>query len=267
MNTDAIGERASGINPDVPLAVAHGDRIISGLLRALMAATLATMVRAIIFDVDGVLIDSYRAHFESWRQLADEAGQPFDEQTFARTFGRTSRDIIAEIWSPVPSARVIGLLDERKEAMFREIVNDNFPAMPGAADLIARLRAADLRIGLGSSGPPENVNLVIDRLGVGGMVDATITGADVTRGKPDPQVFRLAAERLSCPPDQCVVVEDAAAGVEAAHRAGMACVGLVSTGRTPEELAAAEHLAFNLDEITLELLRAVVQHRSTRADG
>ena len=133
--------------------------------------------------------------------------------------------------------RRIERLSERKEAIYRALVDRSFPAMPGAAELVTALDEAGFALALASSGPPENVELALERLGVRERFDAVVTGRDVERGKPDPQVFLLAAERLGLPPDRCVVVEDAPPGVEAAHAAGMAVVALLSTGRRREDFA------------------------------
>ncbi len=194
------------------------------------------MRRAVIFDMDGVLVDSYRAHLESWQALAAEHGRTFTEAEFAATFGRTSRDIIATLWGgTVAGPDDIRRLDDRKEALFRERIVRRFPAMPGARELIDSLRAAGFRLAVGSSGPPENVAAVLSHLGPPTLFDAVVNGRDVTRGKPDPQVFLIAAERLGVPPSLCVVVEDAPPGIEAAARAGMASVALLSTGRRPQD--------------------------------
>ncbi len=197
------------------------------------------MSSAVIFDVDGVLVDSYRAHLASWRRLAAEHGLEITEAQFAETFGKTSRDIIARFWGGDGlDERGIRKLDERNEALYRRLVRDAFPAMDGARELIDALHDAGMPLAVGSSGPPENVDLALARLGRPERFGARVTGLDVTRGKPDPQVFLIAAERLQVEPRRCVVIEDAPDGVRAARRAGMAAVALVSTGRTREELLA-----------------------------
>jgi beta-phosphoglucomutase len=207
--------------------------------------------KAVIFDMDGVLVDSYHAHFESWLMAARREGLGFTEAEFAGTFGRTSREIIAHFWGEGRlNEAEIATLDAWKESAFRDLVAENFPAMPGARELLAALSASGFLLAVGSSGPPENVSMVLDRLEAKSYFRAIVTGMDVTRGKPDPQVFLLAAERLGVPPARCVVVEDARPGIEAAHAAGMKAVGLVSTGRTAEELAQANHLARTLFELT-----------------
>jgi beta-phosphoglucomutase len=206
---------------------------------------------AAIFDMDGVLVDTYYAHYESWLMMAKREGLHFSEAEFGATFGRTSREIIAHFWGAGRfNDTAIAELDAEKEAAFREIITKNFPAMPGAKQLLVALQEDGFRLAVGSSGPPENVAMVIDKLGASRLFDAIVTGMDVTRGKPDPQVFLLAAERLRIPPARCVVVEDARPGIQAAHAAGMKAIGLVSTGRTREELAEADLLAATLGELS-----------------
>jgi beta-phosphoglucomutase len=220
---------------------------------------MSNPVYAAIFDMDGVLVDTYHAHFQSWLEVARSAGLTFTEEQFAPTFGRTSREIIAKFWGPqLTNEAEIAALDAQKEAAFRRIISRDFPAMPGAGKLLADLRAAGFALAIGSSGPPENVALVLEKLCAGSLFGAVVTGMDVTRGKPDPQVFLLAAQRLGVPPARCVVIEDAAPGVDAAHAAGMRCVGLVSTGRTPQELSAADMVVCSLAELSPQLLRQLI---------
>ena len=216
-------------------------------------------MEAVIFDVDGVLVDSYAAHFESWKRLGKETGVTLDEEQFAESFGRRSRDVIRKYWGSQKvsdtsisiSDSEVERLDRRKEGLFREILEEDFPGMDGAADLIRGLAKHGFRIAVGSSAPKENVDLVLEHLGV--------TGEDVQRGKPDPQVFLLAAERLGVPPDCCVVIEDAVPGIEAARSAGMKAVALVSTGRDAATLGAAgpDRIVRSLRELSPAVLRGL----------
>ena len=204
----------------------------------------------VIFDVDGVLVDSYQAHFQSWQRLGREIGVQMSEQQFVASFGRTSREVIREFWPQLATSDGrVAQIDDRKEELFREILAADFPAMEGAVELIDALAATDFSLAVGSSGPPENVGLVLDKLGRRDKFRAVVTGRDVTRGKPDPHVFLLAAERLGLPPGRCVVVEDAPAGVAAAKAAGAKCLGLASAGRNPALLAAADRVVERLREV------------------
>jgi beta-phosphoglucomutase len=212
-----------------------------------------------IFDMDGVLVDSYRAHFQSWRDVAAQEGLDVTEKEFAATFGRTSREIIEMLWSEGRyTDQEILALDARKEAAFRDLIRADFPIMPGATDLVDSLSQAGWALAVGSSGPPENIELVLDRLGKRDAFGAVVTGMDVTRGKPDPQVFLIAAERLGIAPQNCAVVEDAPAGVAAAHAAGMKAIGFASTGRSRQELAEADLVIDGLVELSPEVFRRVI---------
>ncbi len=212
---------------------------------------------AVIFDMDGVLVDTYHAHYQSWVALAEREGFTFTEAQFAPTFGRTSREIIGHFWGAELTEERIAEMDAAKEEAFRRIIEDDFPAMPGARKLIDSLSDDGFALAVGSSGPPENVAMVLDKLGVSGRFQAVVTGMDVTRGKPDPQVFLLAAERLGTVPVSCTVIEDAPTGVVAARAAGMQAVGLVSTGRTSEELADADLVVQELAELTPVRIRGL----------
>jgi beta-phosphoglucomutase len=216
---------------------------------------------AVIFDVDGVLVDSYTAHLESWRGLARERNcHEMTEAEFRATFGRTSREIIAELWTENElTAEQIRELDDRKEVLFREMLRADFCAMPGAGDLIDSLRAAGFVIAAGSSGPPDNVLLVLDQLGRSEEFGAVITGVDVQRGKPEPEVFQRGAQRLGVPAESCAVIEDAQVGIEAANRAGMLSIGLAAPPRTVSEFEGADQVVESLSELTPELIAKWVE--------
>lgn len=218
---------------------------------------------AAIFDMDGVLIDSQEAHYQSWLAVADQTSRAMTREEFIRTFGHTSREVIPQVWPERHfTADQIAALDRHKEEAFRRILAQDFPEMPGARALVQALAANGFAVAVGSSGPPENVALTIERLGIGPLLGAVVTGADVTRGKPDPEVFLRAAERLGLPPAQCVVIEDAPDGVKAAQAAGMAVVAITSSGRSPELLRAADRIIASLAELSPEGLRALVAARS-----
>jgi beta-phosphoglucomutase len=207
---------------------------------------------AVIFDVDGVLVDSYSAHFESWRALARERGcHEMTAEQFRATFGRTSREVIAEVWTDNQlTAEQIRQLDDRKEELFREMLRVDFRAMPGAGELIDALCAAGFVVAAGSSGPPGNVLLILEQLQRIDKFGAVITGVDVQRGKPEPEVFQRCAERLGVPPARCAVIEDAQVGIEAANRAGMFSIGLAAPPRTVSELNSADRVVQSHAELT-----------------
>lgn len=180
----------------------------------------------VIFDIDGVLVDSAAAHFQSWQRLAQEHGGKVTEEEFNRTFGQQNRDIIPMLFGQVSDARLNQLAD-RKEQIYRDLIRGEPPIVPGAVELVHDLHDAGARLAVGSSGPRENIELVLDAMDVRGRIRVVVSGDDVTRGKPDPQVFTMAADRLDVPASRCVVIEDAPAGVEAARAAGALAVAVL----------------------------------------
>jgi len=220
---------------------------------------MVSSARAVIFDVDGVLVDSYDAHFQSYLRLGAQYDLSMSRELFAANFGRTTRETIVEVWGGARwTSQQIAHMDEQKESFYREILKEEFSAMEGAAGLIVTLRAAGFRLAVGSSGPLENVDLVLGQLQVNDQLQAKVTGRDVTCGKPDPQVFLMGSQRLGVPPARCVVIEDAAAGVAAARSAGMASIGLVSTGRTRDELRDADLVVDSLCELSPAVIEGLL---------
>ena len=215
----------------------------------------------VIFDMDGVLVDSYRAHFESWRRLAQAHGLDMTEEQFAATFGQTTREIIRRLWSEHLDDEDVARWDDEKEAYYRDVLAANFPEMVGAAELIASLHEAGFAMAIGSSGPPENVAVVMAHLRGAERIAATVDAMDVTRGKPDPEVFLMAAGKLGVEPRRCAVIEDAVAGVEAARRAGMAAFALTGTA-TREQLAAADLVVHSLRELAPEVVLELIAERN-----
>ncbi len=216
--------------------------------------------RAVIFDMDGVLVDSYQAHLHSFEQLGREHGLTMTPEQFSATFGRTSRDIIRNLWGDAIADEDIPAWDAQKEALYREIIRRDFPAMDGATELLRKLDAAGFAMAIGSSGPPENVAAVIECLPGAELVSAQVTGMDVTRGKPDPQVFLIAAEKLGVPPVRCAVIEDAPAGVQAARRANMAAIAITGT-------ADRDALAVNAHVVVDSLRELSPQHLADLIDS
>lgn len=212
----------------------------------------------VIFDVDGVLVDSYQAHFETWQTSARKHGFDCTEAEFALAFGRTAREVIRESWDATLSDQWIQSFEDEKESLYREMIAEEFPAIEGAFELIQALSAEKISMAIGSSGPPLNVQAVIRALEAEDAIRTVITGADVRIGKPNPDVFQQGAAGMQIPAERCVVLEDAVPGLQAARAAGMKCVGVVSQGRTREELADADHLVTELTELSPQLLREII---------
>ncbi|MBN1554889.1 MAG: HAD family phosphatase [Phycisphaerae bacterium] len=218
----------------------------------------------VLFDVDGTLVDSYQAHFQSWRAMLQRHGLDVTEEQFRRTFGRTNEDIFENDFPSFRREDYTALGDE-KEAAYREIIREHFPAMPGASELLATLRQAGATLAVGSSAPPENLEVMLRFLAGTEHITAATHGKEVSRGKPDPEVFVTSARKIGVEPRKCVVVEDAPAGVSAGKAAG--CKVIALTGTAPrEELTHADLVVDSLSEITprsvLALLRQEIQRES-----
>jgi beta-phosphoglucomutase len=209
---------------------------------------------AVIWDVDGTLVDTAELHFAAWNKLAGQLGVPFSRAAFTSTFGRRNPDIIHMLFGAHYSEGEVAHLGRRKEELYRAAARAGVELLPGARDLLEDLHAAGLRQAIGSSAPRENLDLILELTGTARFFDVIVAMEDTQRGKPDPQVFLVAAGRLGIPPGRCVVLEDAVAGVEAAKAGGMKCIAVSFVGHhSPAKLAAA---GANLVVPTLERLSA-----------
>lgn len=205
----------------------------------------------VIFDMDGVLIDSCPAHFKAWTRLARAHGQDFTYEQFVSVCGQVNDVIIPRLWgAALEDASDVARWAQEKEGYYREILRLEFPTMKGADALIAALHKADFRLAVGSAGPKENVYAALDGLANSRLFSAVVHAGDLRHGKPDPEVFLLAAQRMSLPTNRCCVIEDAPLGLQAARAAGMAAIGL--TGTSPREQLAplADRVVDSLEELT-----------------
>jgi beta-phosphoglucomutase len=215
----------------------------------------------VIFDMDGVLVDSYRAHLESWLKLAAEGGLDFTPEQFAESFGMTTREIILKYWPDRAAPAVVREWDDRKEQLYREIIRDEAPVMPGVGRLIRSLHEGGFALAIGSSGPAQNVAAVMSVIPESVFFDATVSCHDVSHGKPAPDIFLAAADKLALRPGDCLVIEDAQVGIAAARRAGMPVVALVGTSDRPA-LASADLVIDSLNELDPSTARRLIRANS-----
>jgi beta-phosphoglucomutase family hydrolase len=210
--------------------------------------------RGAIFDWDGVIINSAAQHEVSWERLAKECGKTLPENHFKRGFGMKNEVIIPELlhWTTVPVE--IRLLSLRKEAIYREVVRElGITALQGVESWLRVLRDEEIPCAIASSTHRENITTTLDVLGLEEFFSAIITAEDVKRGKPDPEVFLTAAQRIGVEPMDAVVFEDALVGIAAAKAAGMPVVA-VATTETKEKLAHADWVVDRLDELSVTQL-------------
>ena len=213
------------------------------------------MIRSFIFDLDGVITDTAEYHYRGWKRLADEEALLFSREDNEHLRGIARRESLMLILKDrvFPETKILEMM-ERKNGYYLDFIKEISPRdlLPGAKELLEEIRAAGLRIALGSAS--RNASEVLDRLGIQSLFDAISDGYSVERQKPAPDLFLHAARQLNIPPVECVVVEDAAAGIEAARAGGFRSIGLGPRERVGE----AEVILPSLSAVRLgDLLQAL----------
>lgn len=211
-------------------------------------------MKGVIFDWDGVVIDSSAQHEKSWELLAEEIRKPLPPGHFKAGFGKKNQEIIPGLLHWSDDTAEIRRLGERKEELYRELVREQgVSVLPGARELLVALRDASIPRSVGSSTPRSNLDAIFAATGLGELFTAVVSADDVTNGKPAPDVFLLAAERLGLVPADCLVIEDAHVGIEAARRAGMKVLAVATTNPL-EDLRQATAAVPSLAGVTPEFL-------------
>jgi beta-phosphoglucomutase len=208
-----------------------------------------------IFDHDGVLVDTLEYHQRAWLELGRRTGLPLTPEFIRETFGMTNPSIFRRLLGEAPDAAAVREYSDLKEACYREAVREQLALMAGARELLDALTAAGVRLAIGSSSVRPNLDLTVEACGLAGRFAAIASLEDIERGKPDPQVFLVAAARAGVEPSRAVVFEDATFGIQAAKAAGMRAVG-VTTTNTAEALraAGADDVVTRLDECDVPAL-------------
>ena len=190
---------------------------------------LESRLEAAIWDMDGVIVDTALYHFEAWRDAFRKKGVNFTEDDFRRIFGQRNDAIIRNNIGRSISQAEIDAIAKEKDADFRHRVAQDIKPLPGAIELMKGFSEHGVKMAIASSAPMENIQLLIGGLGINNYFQAIVWGREVTEGKPSPQGFLLAAQKLGVEPQNCIVLEDAVAGVVAAKRAGMKCLAVTNT--------------------------------------
>jgi beta-phosphoglucomutase len=216
---------------------------------------------AVLWDVDGTLVDTAEMHYNAWAQLAQDINKPFTRQMFGDTFGWRNPEIIAKLFGNYTPEEV-AQFGFNKEEYYRAEARKGVELLPGVRRLLADLHAAGFKQAVGSSAPRQNVDLIMAVTNAGQYFESIVSMEDTTRGKPDPQVFLVGAEKLGIPPERCLVMEDATAGVKAAKAGGMKCIAVRFIPHHSEESlreAGADLIVPNMEQVTVETVLKLLQ--------
>lgn len=208
--------------------------------------------QGILWDLDGVMVDTGEYHFQSWKEVLKDFGIALDRATFQKTLGMNSSSSLEIYLGRQPAPDLAKKMINRKEESFRQLIQNDIVPLPGVLDWLEWFDAQHIPMALASSAPPDNIDFIIHALQIKSYFSELVSGADMP-GKPNPAVFLEAAQRLGLMPADCIVIEDSIAGVEAACRAGMRCIAVATTNPASmlsmatlvvENLAALSRIAF-----------------------
>jgi len=202
----------------------------------------------VLWDMDGVLVDTGEFHFQSWQGVLAEAGIAFDRERFRQTFGMNNLDMITTLLGRQPEEAFVQEMGDRKEHLFRQSIAGRARLLAGAGNWLAWLQAQGASQAIASSAPCENIDALVDELDIRPYFVEIVSGTGMP-GKPNPAVFLTAARLLGLPPEKCLVIEDSIAGVTAAKRAGMRCLA-VTTTNPAKALQQADWILEGLDTRT-----------------
>jgi len=216
----------------------------------------------IIWDMDGTLVDTAELHFAAWLRVCKEQSRDFSRADFAATFGRRNPEIVEFLFGKRFDAAQVAELGERKEMFYRTEAAKGVTLLPGVRSLLQKWHRAGGKQAIGSSAPRANLGLILNRTTVASFMDAVVGMEDTQRGKPDPQVFLIAAAKLGLQPSKCLVVEDAVAGVQAAKAGGMKCLAVRFVGHHSEanlKEAGADRVVTSLQDVSVPDIVALLR--------
>src|SRR5262249_46554008 len=206
--------------------------------------------RGVIWDLDGVLVDTGEFHFQAWPETPDENGNPLTRERFRATFGMNNTGVLTALLGSPPAPEFLARIEEEKELRFRRSIRGRVQALPGVQTWLDRFKSALIPQAIASSAPQANIDAIVEELGLRPYFAAIVSGGAMP-GKPDPAVFLEAASLLGIPAERNVVIEDSVSGVEAARRAGMKCVA-VTTTNSRDLLGHADIIVDRLDDLSWE---------------
>lgn len=202
----------------------------------------------VLWDMDGVLVDTGEFHFQSWRQVLNENSIPFNRETFRRTFGMNNYTFLTTQIDQKLTGAEMEEISDRKELLFRELIHGQAQPLPGVITWLSQFQDWNVPQALASSAPQANIDALLDELSLRCFFQAVVSGAEIP-GKPNPTIFLNAAKAIQRSPSCCLVVEDSIAGVQAAFNAGMKCLAVLTTNPA-SSLMLADQRAERLDQLS-----------------
>ncbi len=215
-------------------------------------------IGAVIWDMDGVIADTGPLHLSAWQETLGKRGVNFSAEDFRQSFGERNDTIIRKAMGKQIAPGEIEAIAREKEEIFRSRARQRIKPLPGAVELIQSLNIEGVKMAIASSTTIENIRLVTEELGIANCFQAIVNGHEVTEGKPSPQVFLLAAQKLGVEPGNCLVIEDAVAGVAAAKKAGMHCLAVTNT-HPRQRLKQADLIVDSLEAVTIKDLEGLLR--------
>lgn len=211
----------------------------------------------VLWDLDGVIVDTSELHYRSWQEALSEHDVELSRTEFRETFGMNNAGILRLLFGERYNEELYRQISEKKESVFRDSLKGNMALLPGVRALLTVVREAGISQVIASSAPFANIQALADELRFAEYFDAVVSGAEMP-GKPNPDVFLQAAHRIGALPRSCIVIEDAIAGVQAAHRAGMKCLA-VTTTNPRQDLAEADRIVDSLEVVGVADLSALLK--------
>ena len=196
--------------------------------------------KAVIWDMDGVLVETGQYHYEAWQEVLKDYDIPFSIDTFRETFGMNNRGLLEKLLGTPPTQLQLDLIANKKELLFRNLIHGKVELEPGVRNWLETFHKNGILQAIGSSAPQANIDLLLDEMNVCNYFLAVISGENMP-GKPDPAIFLTAAKKIQVRPEDCVVIEDAITGITAAKKAGMKSVAITSTN-SEDKLSSADRI-------------------------
>ncbi len=220
----------------------------------------------LIFDMDGVLVDNHKWHFEAWAGFGKKHGLQITAEEFGKHFGSTNRQVLVSLFGNSLSDNEFKALADEKEQIYRQMYSSFIKPVDGLPEFLQTIYQQGIPIALATSAPPENVEFTLKATGLKKYFDIITDSSMVTRGKPDPQVYLLTAAKLEVEPGECIVFEDSVPGIKSAKNAGMRVIAVATTHKPDELLIYSKEIIINFEaskEVVLEAGKSLKQTGNT----